>query len=152
MRKRWNDLGLIIAAGLIFAGCAGPAPPPAPERAPIPALQESENRVESEVPAADTLTTAQTENEESEIRVGSEVPAVGTLTATQAESQGSENTAESEGASAGTLTTTQMELLATLNGQGVAPELQNETWFNSEPLTLADLRGQVVIVEFWTYG
>ena len=39
-----------------------------------------------------------------------------------------------------------------LPSQGLAPELANEVWINSEPLRLADLRGSVVIVEFWTYG
>ena len=39
-----------------------------------------------------------------------------------------------------------------LPNQGPAPELANDTWINSEPLRLADLRGNVVIVEFWTYG
>jgi peroxiredoxin len=33
-----------------------------------------------------------------------------------------------------------------------APELIEGTWINSEPLTLADLRGRVVIVHFWTFG
>lgn len=33
-----------------------------------------------------------------------------------------------------------------------APELTNEVWINSMPLRLADLRGKVVLVEFWTYG
>lgn len=46
----------------------------------------------------------------------------------------------------------QSALLAKLRPQGEAPELLNEVWLNSEPLKLADLRGQVVIVEFWTYG
>lgn len=50
------------------------------------------------------------------------------------------------------LTPEQAALLAKLPSRGAAPELANETWFNSEPLKLADLRGNVVIVEFWTYG
>ena len=36
---------------------------------------------------------------------------------------------------------------------GPAPEWDNETWINSEgPLELADLRGKVVLLEFWTFG
>lgn len=36
---------------------------------------------------------------------------------------------------------------------GIAPELQGITgWVNSEPTTLAALRGKVVIVDFWTYS
>lgn len=35
----------------------------------------------------------------------------------------------------------------------LAPELLNGTaWLNSDPLTLESLRGQVVLVWFWTYG
>jgi thiol-disulfide isomerase/thioredoxin len=30
-----------------------------------------------------------------------------------------------------------------------APEISIQSWINSEPLTLADLRGQVVLMEFW---
>ena len=33
-----------------------------------------------------------------------------------------------------------------------APEFTNGTWINSEPLRLKDLRGKVVLIEFWTYG
>jgi hypothetical protein len=33
-----------------------------------------------------------------------------------------------------------------------APEITGGPWINSEPLSLASLRGRVVIVEFWTYG
>jgi hypothetical protein len=34
-----------------------------------------------------------------------------------------------------------------------APEITGGPWINTQqPLVLADLRGQVVLVEFWTYG
>ena len=33
-----------------------------------------------------------------------------------------------------------------------APEITGERWINTGPLTMAGLRGRVVLVEFWTYG
>ncbi|MEO8326007.1 MAG: redoxin domain-containing protein, partial [Nitrospirota bacterium] len=33
-----------------------------------------------------------------------------------------------------------------------APEIISPTWINSEPLEMEDLRGKVVMVEFWTFG
>jgi hypothetical protein len=33
-----------------------------------------------------------------------------------------------------------------------APEITGGPWINSEPLSLEQLRGRVVFVEFWTYG
>lgn len=33
-----------------------------------------------------------------------------------------------------------------------APEIQGAPWFNSQELTLAQLKGNVVLVEFWTHG
>src|SRR5918997_1458616 len=33
-----------------------------------------------------------------------------------------------------------------------APELATGEWINSEPLRLKDLRGRVVLIEFWTFG
>jgi hypothetical protein len=33
-----------------------------------------------------------------------------------------------------------------------APEITGGPWVNSPPLSLAGLRGRVVLVEFWTYG
>jgi thiol-disulfide isomerase/thioredoxin len=42
---------------------------------------------------------------------------------------------------------------APLHDRGAAPEFTGiETWLNSAPLTLAGLRGQVVLVDFWTYS
>ena len=49
-------------------------------------------------------------------------------------------------------TEAQQQLLASLPIIGTPPELNNEVWLNSDPLKLANLQGQVVIVEFWTYG
>ena len=33
-----------------------------------------------------------------------------------------------------------------------APDVAGARWINSQPLTIAGLRGRVVLVEFWTYG
>lgn len=40
-----------------------------------------------------------------------------------------------------------------LEDLGPAPELAGiDAWINSDPLTIASLRGKVVLVEFWTFG
>lgn len=42
---------------------------------------------------------------------------------------------------------------AALPDLGAAPEFAGiERWLNSEPLSLAQLRGRVVLVDFWTYA
>jgi len=33
-----------------------------------------------------------------------------------------------------------------------APEITAPTWLNSQPLTLAELKGKVVMLKFWTFG
>lgn len=33
-----------------------------------------------------------------------------------------------------------------------APDITSATWLNSSPLHLAELKGKVVMVEFWTFG
>ena len=33
-----------------------------------------------------------------------------------------------------------------------APDIAGESWINSGPLTMAGLRGRVVLIDFWTYG
>lgn len=42
----------------------------------------------------------------------------------------------------------------TLNNYGPAPEMTNTNWANTggQALRLADLRGQVVAIDMWTFG
>lgn len=41
---------------------------------------------------------------------------------------------------------------ALVDNEGVAPEIiPGGEWFNTDPLKLADLKGKVVVVDFWTY-
>ncbi|MBK8904775.1 MAG: redoxin domain-containing protein [Anaerolineaceae bacterium] len=48
---------------------------------------------------------------------------------------------------------TRGEPVVELPDLGAAPEFQNEVWLNSDsPVTLADQRGKVVLLEFWTFG
>jgi len=40
-----------------------------------------------------------------------------------------------------------------LSDLGEAPELNNQVWLNTDqPLRLAELRGQVVLLDMWTFG
>jgi thiol-disulfide isomerase/thioredoxin len=40
----------------------------------------------------------------------------------------------------------------TSSESAAAPDLASGNWINSEPLKLKDLRGRVVLIEFWTFG
>ncbi|MCB8947989.1 MAG: hypothetical protein H6653_08235 [Ardenticatenaceae bacterium] len=45
------------------------------------------------------------------------------------------------------------EIVVDLPDMGEAPEFRNDVWLNSEaPVKLADQRGKVVLLEFWTFG
>lgn len=51
-----------------------------------------------------------------------------------------------------TETTSTMDALD-LESLGPAPELSNQVWLNTDhPLRLAELRGNVVLLEMWTFG
>src|SRR6516164_9344976 len=43
--------------------------------------------------------------------------------------------------------------LQVTDARSAAPDFVGiSKWFNSAPLSIADLRGKVVLVDFWTYG
>ena len=43
--------------------------------------------------------------------------------------------------------------ISDLENLGPAPELTNTIWLNTDqPLLLADLQGQVVLLDMWTFG
>jgi thiol-disulfide isomerase/thioredoxin len=45
------------------------------------------------------------------------------------------------------------KLLQVVDARATAPNFVGITkWFNSAPLSIGDLRGRVVLVDFWTYG
>ena len=47
----------------------------------------------------------------------------------------------------------EIEAMPELPNLGSAPELSNDVWLNTDrPLRLADLQGQVVLLEMWTFG
>jgi len=45
-----------------------------------------------------------------------------------------------------------LDVLIAANVARRAPALRDGQWINSQPTTLENLRGQVVLVDFWTYG
>ncbi len=60
---------------------------------------------------------------------------------------------KSSAQAAGVLPTPTPETIMALEDMGPAPEFTGLTdWFNSEPLTMSDLRGKVVLIDFWTFG
>ena len=45
------------------------------------------------------------------------------------------------------------KLAANLSDYGQAPDFKKgDNWLNSQPLTMADLKGKVVLIDFWTYS
>ena len=41
---------------------------------------------------------------------------------------------------------------AAITNGTAAPDIAGDNWINSKPLTIGELKGRVVLVEFWTYG
>ena len=132
--RRYGYALLMFVCGLILAGCF------------MPESTLTESDQSEKVGAIQTRVV--------EARVGQVSATVETMDAETNASDGTAGQPSAAGDSAMIVgpTAAQQELLAKLQSQGEAPELLNEVWLNSEPLKLADLRGKVVLVEFWTYG
>lgn len=47
---------------------------------------------------------------------------------------------------------TDEDVLIPANKAEAAPEIAGDKWINSDPLTIKELRGKVVLVDFWTFG
>ena len=134
--RRFRLVLLALACGLVLAGCV------IPEAIPT----ESDQGDESATVEAIQTRIAETRAEQASAKEDA-------MAAAGEEAQ-DQTTAVEETSPVLTIAPTakQQVLLDKLRPQGEAPELLNEVWLNSEPLKLADLRGQVVLVEFWTYG
>jgi len=47
---------------------------------------------------------------------------------------------------------TDEDVLIPANRAEAAPEIAGDKWINSDPLTIKELRGKVVVIDFWTFG
>ena len=112
----------------LLAGCVAPDAAPDSGSVSLPTVTPAEASPEEPTTEAVALPTV--------------TPAVATVTVEESP----------QVAVVSALTAAQQAVLDRLSNRTPAPELTNEVWINSEPIQLADLRGQVVIVEFWTYG
>jgi hypothetical protein len=153
----------ILAAGLIFLLAACGTTQTGPAQASVEDQQTSAPKDSEPATAVTTLLTQEAPLEESlttvaaiattEEVVSEESTVEITPTPTQQMAATAEKMMPDEGeAPHQEPTAEQRQLLASLAVIGTPPELENEVWLNSEPLKLANLRGKVVIVEFWTYG
>lgn len=114
--------GVLLCMGLVMVACAAEADPEAA------AIQAPERVVAQE--AAPTATGEQSS------AAGERPPIINDLTPTASPELPSPT-----------------PLAAALPDLGPAPDFTNEVWLNSDgPLTLESLKGEVVLVEFWTFG
>ncbi len=117
-------IGLALASVLVIAGCGGTEP-----------ASESET----------TTTVEESSGQDAESSITTDVDDVSEAEATT----GAEEETETEQETASTSPTT-----PTSFGVGSpAPEIKSDPggWINSTPLSLAGSRGQVVLIDFWTY-
>jgi hypothetical protein len=153
----------ILAAGLIFLLAACGTTQTGSAQAPVEGQQTSAPKDSEPAIVVTTVLAQETPLEESPATVAAiatteeVVPEESTVEITATPTQQMAATVETMmpdevEVSHQAPTEEQLQLLASLSVIATPPELNNEVWLNSEPLKLANLRGKVVIVEFWTYG
>ncbi|MCY4081305.1 MAG: hypothetical protein OXF54_13770 [Caldilineaceae bacterium] len=140
--RRYRIALLALICGLLLAGCVMPSAMPTQSSS---GNQVSQSDQDAKIEAIQTRVAEERAEQASNKEDAMAESGDGV--------QGQTATVEESGAALSPgPTAAQLELLAKLRPQGEAPELLNEVWLNSEPLKLEDLRGNVVLVEFWTYG
>ena len=128
--------GVVLALSL--AACS-------PQRAPIePAQQAAITEVGQELHESERSVTIIASAEP----FRTPAPVTATATATPRKTHSSSTSTPTI-----TPTATAAVKRAPLQDFGPAPEIDTSVWLNSDqPLRLADLQGQVVLIDFWTYG
>ena len=114
----------VTGVSLLLSGCSAAAPNQLPE--PDNASDQSIASAPSQVP--DPVNTS---DQNSSVSAPSQVPNPG-------------NTPDQN--------TANVQTAIQLPHIGPAPDIAGSPWLNSDPLTLPALRGQVVLLEFWTFG
>jgi len=163
MRAITRFLWLALAASLVLTGCSSgeePASNSGPASVTATALP-----VRSTVAVADTVTPATEASRAAALDpqpasptptepapTATEPVATAVMTPTETSTPTKTSTPTATATSDAGLTPEQQALLAGLPSQGVAPELNNAVWLNSDPLKLADQRGKVVLLDMWTFG
>jgi hypothetical protein len=135
--------GLAVGLALLISACglsgrAGSGVPDASSAPAAPATQPGSAQVPESAPSVSPAAQA--------VVAPSETPTGSIVTSTVPPSPITSPTSQPGP------TQEQQRLLGSLENFGPAAELQNEVWLNSQPLQLADLRGKVVLVDFWTFG
>jgi hypothetical protein len=146
--------GLVLGLALLIVACgspsqAGPSVADASGTVAVPATQPGSDQVPDS--AASVVAAPGSPTPAPQVAVAaSETPTPGPSQSSATPTVPPSPTASPTGQPGPTQE--QQRLLADLENFGPAPELQNEVWLNSQPLQLADLRGKVVMVDFWTFG
>ena len=151
MRIKMHVLGAIMTGALALSACAAPSPVVSPDKAP------------DRAGAQPTTTIVATEPVVMSDKTQGKVIAQPTLVVVATAPAAMSDTAQNEALAQPTPTiiaadptpipTGSMRPKADLPDLGAAREFAGiAQWHNSEPLTLASLRGKVVVVDFWTLG